>query len=293
MIRSMAWKGFKLDFNDNPCIMGILNTTPDSFSDGGRYLKFERAVDQGMALVEAGADILDIGGESSRPFAVPVTTQEELDRVIPVIEAISTRIEVPISIDTVKARVAKEAVRAGAAIINDISAMEHDPDMASAVVDAQVPVILMHMRGTPETMQIKPTYDDLMGEIITYLSNRVRVALDAGIHPDRIILDPGIGFGKTIDHNLLLIRHIDKVKALGYPVLMGPSRKSFVQKILTQELGRTIKADDREAEQGTMAASIACLMNGAHIVRVHDVKTFTPMARITAAVLGHNRRQKR
>lgn len=292
MISAMAWKGFKLDLNDNPCIMGILNTTPDSFSDGGRYLKFDRAVDQGMALVEAGADIIDIGGESSRPFATPVTVQEELDRVIPVIEALSTRIKVPISIDTVKARVAREAVQAGAAIINDISAMEHDPDMASVIFDAQVPVILMHMRGTPETMQIKPTYEDLMGEITTYLGNRIKVALDAGIRQDRIILDPGIGFGKTLAHNLLLIRHIDRIKALGYPVLMGPSRKSFVQKILTQELGRTIKADDPEAEQGTMAASIACLMNGADIVRVHDVKTFAPMARITGAILGHNRRQK-
>jgi dihydropteroate synthase len=288
----MAWKGFKLDFNDTPCIMGILNTTPDSFSDGGRYLKFDRAVDQGMALVAAGADILDIGGESSRPFAAPVTVQEEMDRVIPVIEALAKKIAVPISIDTVKARVAQEAVRAGAAIINDISAMEHDPDMASVIVDAQVPVILMHMRGTPETMQLKPAYEDLMGEITTYLGDRVTAALDAGIPPDRIILDPGIGFGKTVAHNLMLIRHIDKIKALGYPVLMGPSRKSFVQKILTAELGRTIKADDLEAEQGTMAASIACLMNGAHIVRVHDVKTFAPMARITAAVLGHDRWQR-
>ncbi len=293
MTSAMAWKGFTLDFNDNPCIMGILNTTPDSFSDGGRYLRFDRAVDQGMALVEAGADILDIGGESSRPFASPVTAQEEMDRVIPVIEALSKRISVPISVDTVKAQVAQEAVRAGAAIINDISAMEHDPDMAGVVSDAQVPVVLMHMRGTPETMQINTAYGDLLGEITTYLESRVKVALDAGIRPDRIILDPGIGFGKTVDHNLVLIRHIDKIKALGYPVLMGPSRKSFVQKILSNELGRTIRADGLEAEQGTMAASIACLMNGAQIVRVHDVRTFAPMARITAAIMGHDRWHKR
>lgn len=291
-ISSMEWRGFKLDFKRKPSIMGILNTTPDSFSDGGRFLSFDRAVDQGLALVEAGADILDIGGESTRPFAAVVGAQEEMDRVVPVIEALTKRIEIPISIDTVKAVVAQEAIQAGAALVNDISAMEHDPGMADMVSKEGVPIILMHMQGTPSTMQIKPTYEDLLGEITAYLTARVKVAMDAGIDPNMVILDPGIGFGKTVDHNLALIRGIDKIGELGYPVLMGPSRKSFVQKILSQATGRSVKADDLEAELGTMAAAAACLMNGAQIVRVHDVKTFSPMTQIIAAILGNDRRQQ-
>lgn len=288
IIRPMEWKGFKLDFKRKPCIMGILNTTPDSFSDGGRYLSFDRAVNQGLALVEAGADILDIGGESTRPFGPAVTAQEEMDRVVPVIEALAKRIKTPISIDTIKAGVAREAIRAGASMVNDISAMENDPDMANVVSKAQVPVILMHMQGTPSTMQINPTYEDLLGEITTYLRARVKAALDAGIARGMIILDPGIGFGKTVNHNIMLIQQIDKIGALGYPVLMGPSRKSFVQKILSQTTDRTVKADDLEAELGTMAASVACLMNGAQIVRVHNVKTLAPMARTITAILGYD-----
>ncbi|MDY0220050.1 MAG: dihydropteroate synthase [Desulfobacterium sp.] len=292
MLKSIKWKRFELDFKRKPYIMGILNTTPDSFSDGGRYQSLDKAVEHGLALVEAGADILDIGGESTRPFAVDVTAQEEMDRVVPVIEALSKKIDVPISIDTIKARVAQEAVRAGAAIINDISAMEHDPDMVNVVSKAQLPVILMHMKGTPSTMQIDPTYEDLLGEITIYLAARVKVALEAGIDKSMIILDPGIGFGKTVEHNLMLIQHIDKIGALGYPVLMGPSRKTFVRKILSHVTERRVKADDPEAELGTMAASAACLMNGAQIVRLHDVKTFAPMARIIAAISGYDHCQQ-
>lgn len=292
VIGSMEWKGFKLDFKRSPFIMGILNATPDSFSDGGRYLSFDRAVAQGLALAEAGADILDIGGESTRPFSAAVTDQEEMDRVVPVVEALAKRIRIPISIDTVKARVAQEAIQAGAAMVNDISAMEKDPEMGLVVSKAQVPIILMHMQGTPETMQINPTYGDLLGEITTYLAARVKAAMDAGIDRNMIILDPGIGFGKTVDHNLALIRQIDKIGELGYPVLMGPSRKSFIQKILSRKPGRSIKADDIEAELGTMAASVACLMNGAQIVRVHDVKTLAPMTRIITAILGYDRCQQ-
>ncbi len=286
MTNRMEWNRFTLDFDKGPCIMGILNATPDSFSDGGKYLGLEQAVAHGLELVKAGAGILDIGGESSRPFAEHVPADQEMERVIPVIERLSKQIDVPISIDTVKADVAREAVKAGAAIINDISAMETDPAMAEVVRDSGVPIILMHMKGTPGTMQIKPSYEDLMKEIVDHLTARIEVALSAGIQRDRIILDPGIGFGKTVTHNLLLIKDLKKIKALGYPVLMGPSRKSFIRKILSDATGKPIKADDLEAEQGTMAASAACLLNGAEIVRVHDVAAFAPVARITTAIMN-------
>ncbi|MFH1154112.1 MAG: dihydropteroate synthase [Pseudomonadota bacterium] len=264
--------------------MGILNATPDSFSDGGKFLGYDNAVAQGLKLVEDGADILDIGGESSRPFAQPVSAQEEMDRVVPVIEHLARIIGVPISIDTTKAGVAREAIRAGAAIINDISALEKDPDMARLAAEKKVPVILMHMKGTPETMQIKPSYTDLMAEITTYLSLRAEAAIQAGIPRDRIILDPGIGFGKTVEHNLTLIRRLNILSGLGYPVLMGPSRKSFIQKILSQAAGSAVKAHSMEAGLGTQGAVAACVMNGAHIVRVHDVASVRPLVQVINAV---------
>ena len=226
---------FRLELGPETCIMGILNATPDSFSDGGKFNTFETAVNQGIKLAEDGAHILDIGGESSRPFATPVSEQEELDRVIPVIETLSKRIDIPISIDTVKSVVAKEALNAGAAIINDISAFEKDPAMADLAAQKDVPVVLMHMKGTPQTMQLSPDYDDLMFEITNYLESRAAYALKKGIQKNRIILDPGIGFGKTVEHNLVLINHLEKIIALGFPVLIGPSRKSFIQTFLTQK----------------------------------------------------------
>ena len=271
---------FRLELGPATCIMGILNATPDSFFDGGKVNCFETAVRQGLKLVKDGAHILDIGGESSRPFATPVSEQEELDRVIPVIETLSKQIEVPISIDTVKSVVAKAALDAGAAIINDISAFEKDPAMADLAVKRGVPVILMHMRGTPETMQVAPSYDDLMLEITTYLSARAEYALGKGVDKKNIILDPGIGFGKTVEHNLVLINHLEKITTLGYPVLMGPSRKSFIQTILNRKSDTPIGPDHIKAEYGTLAAVAASIMNGAHIVRVHDVhkvKSFTPV----------------
>lgn len=286
MIKKMEWKGFTLDFASNPIIMGILNTTPDSFSDGGRYLDMDKAIAHGLELIGSGAGIIDIGGESSRPFSEEVSEDEEMERVIPVIKRLAKEIDIPISIDTVKARVAMEAIKAGASMINDISAMENDPAMAEVASKTGVPIILMHMKGTPKTMQVNPQYDDLMGEIMDYLESRINVALAAGIKKDKIILDPGIGFGKNINHNLILIKHLKTIQKLGYPVLMGPSRKSFIQKILSDSRGKTVQANDLEAEQGTMAAATACLMNGAQIVRVHDVKTFAPMARITAAIMN-------
>lgn len=275
---------FRLELGQKTCIMGILNATPDSFSDGGRFNSFDTAVQQGQKLVRDGADILDIGGESSRPYAEPVSEQEELDRVIPVIETLSKNIDIPISIDTVKAAVAKEALNAGASIINDISALEKDPDMAALAARKDVPVILMHMKGTPETMQIKPSYDDLMAEITDYLDKRAESAIENGIKKENIILDPGIGFGKTIQHNLVLIKQLKKAADLGYPLLMGVSRKNFIQKILSENLGRQIHAADIESEYGTMAASAVSVLNGAHIIRVHDVEKIKPLAHILDAV---------
>jgi len=271
---------FCLELGSDTCIMGILNATPDSFSDGGKFNSLETAVRQGIKLVNDGAHILDIGGESSRPFATSVSEQEELDRVIPVIETLSKQIDIPISIDTVKSIVAHEAINAGAAIINDISAFEKDPAMADLAAKKNVPVILMHMRGTPETMQVDPNYDDLMLEITNYLESRAAYAMEKGIDKKHIILDPGIGFGKTVEHNLVLINHLEKITALGYPVLMGPSRKSFIQTILNRNNETVIGPNNIKAEYGTLAAVSASILNGAHIVRVHDVEkvnAFTPV----------------
>ncbi len=281
---SLKWDQFSLELGSRTCIMGILNATPDSFSDGGKFYTYDAAVAQGRKLVDDGADILDIGGESTRPFADPVPAQEEMDRVIPVIEKLSSQIDVPISIDTTKAVVAREALNAGAAVINDISALEKDPGMAKVAAEKSVPIILMHMKGTPETMQINPDYDNLLGEITVYLEKRVSTALKAGIKPENIILDPGIGFGKTVEHNLMLIKHLSKIIKIGYPVLMGPSRKSFIQKILTKSSGKDVSAKDIDTETATLAAVAASLLNGAHIVRVHDVGLLKPFARIIDAI---------
>ena len=275
---------FELDLGPRACIMGILNATPDSFSDGGKFNTFDTAVAQGIRLVEEGAHILDIGGESSRPFAEPVSAQEEMDRVVPVIEALSREVDVPISIDTVKATVARAAMDAGATIINDISAFEKDPDMVGLAAERNLPVILMHMKGTPETMQVSPDYDDLMGEIISYLSERAEFAMARGVARENIILDPGIGFGKTVHHNLVLIQQLERIEALGYPILMGPSRKSFIQNILTQKEKTTIGPDHVKTEYGTLAAVAASLHHGAHIVRVHDVQQANAFTHIIDAI---------
>ncbi|MBF0377550.1 MAG: dihydropteroate synthase [Desulfamplus sp.] len=309
---------YSLDLGSETLIMGILNTTPDSFSDGGQYFQFNDAVEQGLKLVDEGADILDIGGESSRPFAEPVSIQEELDRTIPVIEHLSNQIDIPISIDTVKFEVAKEAINAGASIINDITALEKDERMAQLASDKGVPVILMHMKGSPATMQINPQYDDFLNEIISYLKDRANFAINSGISPKNIILDPGIGFGKTVEHNLMIIKYLDKIGGLGFPTLVGPSRKSFIQKILASKLNQIksssngnkltlddktlntkntnplskgkmlntqiIKALSKETEAGTMGAVAASIMSGANIVRVHDVASAKAVATIINAV---------
>ena len=248
-------------------IMGILNATPDSFADGGQYLDPVKAIDHALEMVEAGADIIDIGGESSRPAgpygagAKPVSTEEELRRTLPIIQAIAPRLSIPISIDTTKALVARRALDAGASIVNDISALRFDPDMPGVVAQTGAALILMHMQGTPRTMQIDPVYRDLIGEIRDFLANRIQAALDAGISQAQIAIDPGLGFGKTHAHNREILAQLPAFQTLRCPILMGPSRKKFT--------APDVPPADRLP--GTLAALTLCAIQGAHIVRVHDL----------------------
>ena len=257
--------------------MGILNVTPDSFSDGGLFFDAGIAVERAERMVAEGADIIDVGGESSRPGANSVPTEIEIDRVLPVIEELAKTLKTPVSIDTYKSSVARRALDVGASIVNDISALQGDPDMASVVAEAGVPVVLMHMKGTPKDMQLHPRYDSLIPEIISFLKTRVQAAVDAGISSDQIIIDPGIGFGKTITHNLEIIRRLQEFKSLEKPILIGTSRKSFIGKILD------LPADDRL--EGTAATVAVAIANGADIIRVHDVKEMARVACMTDAIV--------
>jgi dihydropteroate synthase len=278
---SLSFKGHHLKLGENTCIMGILNVTPDSFSDGGRFFKAGQAIEQAHAMVEQGANIIDIGGESTRPFSDAVPADEELRRVIPVIQELAKDLPVPISIDTCKAVVAAKALEAGASIVNDVSAMEMDPDMARVVSAHQVPVVLMHMLGNPKTMQVKPHYDDVVTEIVTYLENVIRKAEDQGIARSMVIADPGIGFGKTIEHNFRLLKHLPEFHRLGVPILVGSSRKAFIRKTLGEGEGRDIS---RDIETGTQATVSASVLGGAHIVRVHDVASTVATVKILDAM---------
>ncbi len=263
--KTYAWPEFLApDKKPRPLIMGILNVTPDSFADHGAH--FDRAVALAHAreLVAAGADILDVGGESTRPYAEPVPLAEELRRVIPLIAAIAPELAIPISIDTYKAPVARAALEAGAAIINDISALRFDPDMASLAAGAKAPVILMHMQGSPRDMQRDPHYDDLMGEITAFFRERLEYAVGHGIARELIILDPGLGFGKTGDHNLEILRRLEVLLKLGCPLLVGPSRKAFIGHLTGLPAGP-------ERDPGTLAALLAAVQHGASIVRTHNV----------------------
>ncbi len=261
--------------------MGIPNITPDSFSDGSLYFDKEDAVPHGEALAAAGADIIDIGGESSRPFSRPVPAEEEIRRVVPVIEDLSRRLSVPISIDTTKAQVAARALEAGAVIVNDIGALRFDSAMADLVADADVPVVLMHMKGTPKTMQISPQYEDVVGEVRAFLAHAIHRAGEAGINRNKIIVDPGIGFGKTVTHNLCLIKDLWALQSLGVPVLIGPSRKSFISKLLG--------SGDERRKAGTQAVVSAAALNGAHIVRVHDVEGTRETLKLVDAIRNAGR----
>ncbi len=268
---TLVWGSHRLVIGPRTLIMGVLNVTPDSFSDGGRFDTVERAVIQAEKLVADGADIIDIGGESTRPFSDPISGNEETRRIAPVIERIADRLRVPISIDTTKAEVARQALNAGACIINDISAMRMDPSMGSLAAKAGVPLILMHMQGTPKNMQEIPRYDDLMGEIIGFLKDAMDRALAAGVTRDRIIIDPGIGFGKTYGHNLTLINRLSALKALDAPILVGPSRKAFIRHTLKKPDQDDLAPSHPDVTIGTQAVVAGAILNGAHLVRVHDV----------------------
>lgn len=278
---TIDWLGQRLDLGPRTLIMGVLNVTPDSFSDGGRFLGPEAAVEQGLRLAAEGADILDIGGESTRPYAASVTADEELRRVLPVISALAARVRVPISIDTTKAAVARRALAAGALLINDISALAADPDMAPLAAEAGVPVVLMHMRGEPRTMQVDPVYAHVTREVMAFLAQARDRAEAAGIRRDRILVDPGIGFGKTFAHNLQLLRELGQFAALDVPLLVGTSRKAFIRHLLKAPGGPDLAADAPVVAQGTQATVAAAALAGAHMVRVHDVAA----TRITLAIV--------
>lgn len=243
--------------------MGVLNVTPDSFSDGGAYPSLDDAVAAGMRMVTDGADVIDVGGESTRPGSRPVSAAEEIDRVLPVVERLVAA-GIKVSIDTQKAVVAKEAAAVGATMVNDVSALR-DPEMAGVCADAGVQVVLMHMLGTPEMMQSEPIYSDLVAEVKAYLQQRVEIAIASGIRPNRIWIDPGIGFGKTVEHNLAILRATGEFVSLGYPVLVGASRKRFLGVI-------TGEADPRDRLEATIAVHLEAARQGAQMVRVHDVK---------------------
>ena len=263
--RARFWqlKSRRLDLPQRPLVMGILNVTPDSFSDGGRYAGSQAAIDRALELVAGGADILDIGGESTRPYSTPVEAREELARVLPVIQAILPHVLVPVSIDTSKSLVAREALAAGVEIINDITALTGDEGMLEVALSSGAAVCAMHMQGTPQTMQDNPTYDDVVGEVVEFLRSRRDHLVHAGIAAERIALDPGIGFGKTHQHNLTLAAHAWRLHELGRPVLVGHSRKAFIGKVI----------GDKEADRvaGTIGVALSLATQGVQIIRVHDV----------------------
>lgn len=268
--------GEALDMEQEPLVMGVVNVTPDSFSDGGRFYNSEDAIAQGLRLVSEGADILDIGGESTRPGSDAVSADEEKRRVLPVIEGLAAGAQVPLSIDTQKADVAREALDAGASIINDVSALRGDREMAPLAAERGVPVCLMHMQGTPKTMQRDPTYEDVVNDIIGWLRSRIEFAVEAGIAEEKIIVDPGFGFGKKLEHNLELLRRVGELHSLGRPLLVGTSRKSMIGAVLNAEADGWLN--------GTLATIACAVMTGCHIVRVHDVAPAKEVIKVCEAV---------
>jgi len=269
-------RGKVLDLSRRPHIMGVLNVTPDSFSDGGRYLDPQLALRRAEQLIEEGADIIDIGGESTRPGADPISLSEELGRVIPVVEGLSSTGGVIISVDTYKSQVAQRAIDAGAHLINDPSGLRFDSQMAQVIARAGAGLVIMHIKGKPKDMQVNPQYDDLMGEIYSWLDQGAQLALQAGVARERIVVDPGLGFGKRPQDNLVILRRLDELKGLGYPILIGPSRKSFIGEVLG------LPVEDRL--EGTAAAVALGVAKGAKILRVHDVKELGRVARMAYAI---------
>ena len=266
----------RLDFGELPALMGIVNVTPDSFSDGGRFYSPSHAIDQALRLEDDGADMIDIGGESTRPYSDPVDGEEELRRVEPVLTALVNRLQIPVSIDTSKTRVARAAIEIGAEVLNDVTGLEGEPAMIGLAVESQVGVCAMHMQGTPQTMQDAPCYDDVVGEITQYLQQRDQALINAGIAPARICLDPGIGFGKTHAHNIELIRRSAAFLQLDRPILVGHSRKGFVGKLT---------GDKSSRDFGTLGISLALAQAGIQVLRVHDVKA-TKAALVCFAAAG-------
>jgi dihydropteroate synthase len=273
---------YALEVGSRTLIMGIVNVTPDSFSDGGHFFDKEAAVFQGLKLAAEGADILDIGGESTRPFSEPVPVLEEIDRVVPVIRELASQVSIPISVDTAKAAVAEKAIEAGATMVNDITALRGDPLMAGVVAEAGLPVILMHMQGSPKNMQVAPTYADLFTEITNFFRERIAHTSANGIPHAKIVIDPGIGFGKTFHHNLTLINHLDRFAALGTPILVGSSRKAFIRQLLKDK--DDIRPDHPMVEIGTQATVTVAIQKGAHIVRVHEVANTRATVTIVDAI---------
>ncbi len=276
MLRPLSLGKRLFEWGKKVYVMGILNVTPDSFSDGGLYQRLDRALFRVEEMLREGVDIIDIGGESTRPFAQPVPLEEEKERVIPVVKAIKARFQVPISIDTYKAEVAEMALEAGADLINDISALRFDPEMAKVVAQSKAPVVLMHMKGTPQTMQIDPQYEDVIKEIKAFFEERISFAEAQGIEREKIILDPGLGFGKRFEDNLTILRHLEEFSSLGFPVLLGPSRKAFIGQILQKEA--------RERDSGTMAVIAFAAMKGVDLVRVHNVEMAVDTLKVIRAL---------
>ncbi len=265
---------------ENPAtlIMGILNVTPDSFSDGGMYYDVTQAIEFALQMAEEGADIIDVGGESTRPGAKTVELQKECDRILPVIEGIRTKSDILISIDTYKSEVARQSIATGAGMVNDISGMTFDPNMVDIIKESGLPVVIMHIKGTPKNMQKNPYYEDLMQELTEYFEERKKFARAKGILDQQIIFDPGIGFGKRLQDNFQLLRELKKIVDIGFPVLIGPSRKSFI--------GLTLDLPVDQRLEGTAAAVTTGILKGARIVRVHDVKEMKRVALITDAIRG-------
>jgi len=264
---------------DKPLLMGVLNVTPDSFSDGGRYLDLDAAVTQACAMVEQGADLLDIGAESSRPGSDPVGPDEEIRRLIPVVKEVCRRVSVPVSIDTTKARVARLALAAGASIINDISALRFDPQMGAVVAEAGAGLVLMHMQGTPKTMQQAPLYGDVVQDVRRFFLERMQAAGESGIGSEQILLDPGIGFGKNLSHSLTVLARLDALASLGRPILVGVSRKAFIGQVLDRPVGDRV--------MGTAAAVAVAVLRGARVLRVHDVGPMRDVIRMVDAIQSY------
>ena len=273
--RSLRCKDYLLPLHRHTHLMGILNVTPDSFSDGGRFLEPRRALEQALRMVREGAHIIDVGAESSRPGARALTVEEESARLLPVLKLLCRELPVPISVDTCKAEMARRALELGVQMINDIRGLA-DPRMAPLIARHGAAVVIMHMQGEPRTMQRAPRYDDLLGEICSFLGRRVDLALESGIAPESIVVDPGIGFGKSLEHNLQIIKHLGYFKRLGKPILLGSSRKSFIGKVLDLPVA--------EREFGTAATLTYAILQGARILRVHDVGAMSQVVRMTDAI---------